>query len=104
MSHSNEVGFFKSLIDFKFTSFITMRVIRVMYAILAILTILGGVMFFVYGVFFDGFGYGSSYKLLAAIGVPLVTVLYLIILRLWTEFMANIYRIGDNTQKMVDAL
>ena len=105
MSQSNEVGFFKSLFDFKFTSFITMRVIRVIYAILVVLTILFGVLLFISVVFLNDmfYGYGNGTRLLLAMVVPLGTILYLIIFRLWAEFMANIYRIGDNTQKMVDS-
>jgi len=105
MSQSNEVGFFKSLFDFKFKSFITMRVIRVIYAILVVLTILFGVLLFISVVFLNDmyYGYGNGMRLLFAMVVPLGTILYLIIFRLWTEFMANIYRIGDNTQKMVDS-
>jgi len=103
MSQSDEVGFFKSLFDFKFKSFITMRVIRVIYAILVVLTILFGVLLFISVVFLNDmyYGYGNGMRLLLAMVVPLGTILYLIILRLWAEFMANIYRIGDNTQKMV---
>jgi hypothetical protein len=105
MSQSNEVGFFKSLFDFKFTSFITMRVIRVIYAVLVVLTIVFGVLLFISVVFLNDmyYGYGSGVRILLAMVVPLGTILYLIILRLWAEFMANIYRIGDNTQKMVDS-
>jgi hypothetical protein len=105
MSQSDEVGFFKSLFDFKFKSFITMRVIRVIYAIMVVLTILFGVLLFISVVFLNDmyYGYGNGMRLLLAMVVPLGTILYLIILRLWAEFMANIYRIGDNTQKMVDS-
>ena len=53
MSQSNEVGFFKSLFDFKFTSFITMRVIRVIYAILVVLTIVFGFLLFISVVFLN---------------------------------------------------
>ena len=103
MSQPNELGFFKSLFDFKITSYISMRVIRVIYAIMVVLTIIAGVLLFIQGVFFDGFGYGSTYKIIAAIGVPIATLLYLIILRLWFEFTANFYRIGENTAKLVAA-
>ena len=106
MSQMNETSFFKSLFDFKFTSFITMRVIRVIYAILVVLTIVFGVLTFISVVFLNDelFGYGNGTRILLAMLVPLGTILYLIVLRLWAEFMANIYRIGDNTQKMVDSL
>ena len=103
MSEIHETGFFKSLFDFKFTSFITMRVIRLIYAILVVLTIDFGVLLFISVVFLNYMYLDSGVRILFAIGVPLATVLYLIVLRLWAEFMANIYRIGDNTQKMVDS-
>jgi hypothetical protein len=83
-----------------------MRVIRVIYAILVVLTIVFGVLTFISVVFLNDelFGYGNGTRILLAMLVPLGTILYLIVLRLWAEFMANIYRIGDNTQKMVDSL
>jgi hypothetical protein len=102
MQSNNELSFIKSLIDFKMTSFITMRVIRVIYAVLAIITIIVGTLATLAGlltIFRDG-ATGFLIVLLA----PLGTLLYLIIIRLWVEFLANLYRIGDNTQKMVNAL
>ena len=68
------------------------------------LTVVFGVLLFISVVFLNDmyYGYGSGVRVLLAMVVPLGTILYLIILRLWAEFMANIYRIGDNTQKMVD--
>ena len=102
MQTNVEVSFLRSLIDFKMTSFITMRVIRVIYAILTIVTIIVGSIATLAGllsIFSDGLR-GFLIVLLA----PLATLLYLILIRLWVEFLANLYRIGDNTQKMVNAL
>ena len=50
-----------------------------------------------------GIGRGAM-SLLTLIFAPIVTVLYLILARLWIEFLANLYRIGDNTQKLVDQI
>jgi hypothetical protein len=102
MQTQNELGFFPSLFDFKMTNFITMRVIRLLYAISAVLIVIAGAIAMIAGLM-GSYGGGSA-KVLVVIFVPLGTLLYLIIVRLWVEFLANLYRIGDNTQKMVNAL
>ena len=47
---------------------------------------------------FSGDGLGLLYVILTPLGV----LLYLIFLRLYIELLANLQRIGDNTQKMVE--
>ena len=42
MQTQNELGFIKSLFDFKLTNFITMRVIRFLYTLLTIVTLIAG--------------------------------------------------------------
>jgi hypothetical protein len=102
MQTQNEMGFIKSLFDFNLTSFITLRVIRVIYAILTVIVVIAGSLATLGGVVMI-FTEGAS-GLLYVILAPLGTLLYLILVRLWVEFLANLYRIGDNTQKMVKAL
>ena len=102
MQNQAELGFFKSLFDFKMTSFITMRVIRLLYAISAVAIIILGAIVMI-GSILGLFGDGTT-KILYIVLSPLVALLYLIIVRLWVEFLANLYRIGDNTQKMVNAI
>ena len=102
MQNQAELGFFKSLFDFKMTSFITMRVIRLLYAISAVLIMILGAIVMI-GSILGLFGDGTT-KILYFVFSPLVALLYLIIVRLWVEFLANLYRIGDNTQKMVNAI
>ena len=100
MENSNEIGFVRSLFDFQLKHFITMRVLRVLYAITTILIVAAGAVILLAGLF-GSYGGGAT-RLLVLIFVPLGTLLYLIISRLWVEFLANLYRIGDNTQAMVD--
>ncbi len=102
MKNQSELGFINSLFDFKLTSFITMRVIRVLYAILTVVVLIVGALALIAGLI-GGYGGGAT-RLLVLIVVPLGTLLYLILVRLWVEFLANLYRIGDNTQKIVDNL
>ena len=102
MQNQNETGFIKSLFDFKLTNFITMRVIRFLYVLLTIVTLIAGAFAMIGGAISirdDAFG-----GILIVVLAPLGTLLYLILIRLWVEFLANLYRIGDNTQKMVKAL
>ena len=84
------------------THFITMKVIRVMYAISVVAIILTGV--FLVTVAFTGGSSASSYKFITLILTPIGVLFYIILARLWVEFLANLYRIGDNTQTLVENL
>ena len=97
MQSNSEVSFFKSLFDFQLRNFITLSVLRFLYALLTILTVLGGAIIMLIGLF-SGEGTGLLYVILT----PPVVLLYLIFTRLYIELLANLQRIGDNTQKMVE--
>jgi hypothetical protein len=102
MQADNEFGFFKSLFDFKLRHFITLKVLRVLNIISVIWHIAFGAILLIAGLF-GGYATGVE-KFFLVIGTPIATLLLLIISRLWIEFLANLYRIGDNTQAMVDSL
>jgi hypothetical protein len=97
MQSNSEVSFLKSLFDFQLRHFITLSVLRFLYALLTILTVLGGAIFMLLGMFS-----GTRVALLYLIFTPLVVLLNLIFTRLYIELLANLQRIGDNTQKMLD--
>ena len=97
MQGTSEVSFLKSLFDFQLRHFITLSVLRFLYALLTILIVLGGLIFMIAGV-----TSGDSMALLYVLLTPLGVLLYLIFTRLYIELLANLQRIGDNTQKMVD--
>lgn len=99
MQHGLETkGFFGALFDFGFTSFITLRFLKVIYALLVGLILLTGFVFFA-GLLLRG-GVGV---LLAIVGVPLVTLLYLVLARVYMEIIALFFRIGENTSVMAAA-
>lgn len=91
-------GFFAALFDFSFTSFITLRFLKVIYAILVTLILLGG-LFFLIGALTQGAGAA----ILGLIAVPVVTLLYLVIARIYMELVALFFRIGENTSIMARA-
>ena len=97
MQSNSEVSFLKSLFDFQLRHLITLSVLRFLYALLTILTVLGGAIFMLIGMFS-----GTSVAPLYLIFTPLVVLLNLIFTRLYIELLANLQRIGDNTQKMLD--
>jgi hypothetical protein len=92
-------GFFAALFDFGFTSFITLKFLRMIYTILVCLILLVGLLFFIYGL-----SQGGGSAVVAIILVPLATLLYLIFVRIYMELIAMFFRIGENTSIMASKL
>jgi hypothetical protein len=88
---------FAPLLDFRFTQFITVRIIQVLYlvgiVIIALYTLAG-----VIGVFQAGAVKG----ILALILSPLVFLISVLILRVYLEIIAVLFRIADNTSRLVN--
>jgi Domain of unknown function (DUF4282) len=88
-------GFFASLFDFGFTSFITLKILRVLYGVLVVLILLTGV-----GSFVGLISQGGAFVAIAIIIVPIVTLIYLVLMRVSMEMIALFFRIGENTSVM----
>ena len=88
---------FNALFDFGFKKFITLSVIKILY-------ILGmGVIALVWlGALIVGFTQGIGVALGVLIVGPLIACLYLIFFRIWLELVVVIFRIGENTSKLVE--
>ena len=91
-------GFLRSLYDFKFSTFVTSKVIRVLYVIITILYSLGAVAWFI-----ELISKGGYYVLIAIIGVPLAYLLYLTLARISLEFIMVVFRIGEDVRTIRDA-
>jgi hypothetical protein len=91
-------GFLKSLYDFKFSTFVTSKVVRVLYVIITILYSLGAVAFFIKLI-----SKGGSYVVVAIIVVPLAYLLYLTLARICLEFIIVVFRIGEDVRNIRDA-
>jgi Domain of unknown function (DUF4282) len=98
-SNMETKGFFAALFDFGFTSFITLKFLRVIYAILVCLILLVGVIFLVVGL-----SHGGGDAVAVIFVAPLTTLLYLIFVRIYMELIAMFFRIGENTSIMAAAL
>ncbi len=87
---------FTGLFDFGFTTFITLKFLRVIYGLLMILILLLGLAFF-----FQFASLGGAFVLIALVIVPFATLLYLILARISMELIALFFRIGENTSILV---
>ena len=91
-------GFFGSLFDFTFKSFVTPKVIQIYYVIALILVGLGSL-----GMLVSFLAMGEPIMIIVGIiVVPIMAFIWLLIIRMMLELTANIFRIGENIQAMRD--
>lgn len=93
---SGKAGGLIEFLDFGFTKFITLKAIKVLYALGLVLIVLGWLGFSLITVF-NSFVAGLGVFFLGAIAV----VIYVILLRIQLELIAVVFRIGENTTKLV---
>ncbi len=86
-------GFFKNLLDVSFSEFLTIKIIKVIFII--------GIIFCGLGALFFLFTGDMSF-ILRIIVAPIAFLLYVILLRIWLELVLVIFRIADNTDKLVE--
>ncbi len=88
-----------ALFDLGFQRFITLSIIKIVYAIGLGLIVLALVVSIIMG--FIG---GVMSGLLALIVGPIVALLYMVFFRMWLELVVVMFRIGENTSKLADKL
>jgi hypothetical protein len=87
-----------SLFDLSFSELITMRVIKVLYAIGILIAGVAG-LYLIVTAFTKGFGPG----LLHVIAAPIVFVFLVIVLRVCMELVLTLFKIEENTRNLVPA-
>lgn len=92
-------GFFGSLFDFSFSSFITLRFIKIIYIIGMVV-----VGFLALGILFTIASRGGAGIVIGPILSAGFFLFYVIVFRLILEFIVVIFRIGENTSLMVHEL
>jgi hypothetical protein len=92
-----EKGLLATLFDFSFSEFVTTRVIRFVFGLGVVFSGIGALALLVGG-FSNGFGSG----LLMLILSPLAFLLYVLGVRIWCEIIIVMFRIAENTSRMVD--
>lgn len=92
-----EKGSIGILFDLSFSEFVTTRVIKILFIIGILFAALGALMVIIAG-FNNGWGVG----ILALLLSPLVFLLYVLLARIWCEMIIVIFRIAENTARLVD--
>lgn len=97
MNQTDAKGFFGTLFDFEFKSFLTMKFLKIIYAVLLGALLLMGVLYL-----FFGLSQGGVFAVLTLLFVPVLTLIYVVLLRVGMEAVALFFRIGENTGKLVE--
>jgi hypothetical protein len=91
-------GFLSALFDFSFTSFVTTRIIKVLYVLIMILTILSALVFTV-----SAFNVTATFGFLTLIiGAPLFILVVMAFWRLILEAFIVVFRIADDLRELRD--
>lgn len=89
-------GFFASLFDIDFKSLVITRVIKVLYVLIIIVLGLGTLVLIA-----SAFADSATTGVVALIFAPLVFLVYLIFARIYLEILIVVFRIYENTNRMV---
>lgn len=92
---SHDKGLLASLFDFGFTSFITLRFLKIIYTLVVVVVCGLGVVFF-----FSLASQGGAEFLIALLVVPVVTLLYLVFARVGMELIALLFRMGEDLKAL----
>ncbi|MGB3714193.1 MAG: DUF4282 domain-containing protein [Candidatus Promineifilaceae bacterium] len=90
-----------AILDFSFTNFVTTKLIKLLYGISLIFIVLG---FFamVIGGFAAMIGDSVWYGFAILCMSPFVLVIYVLMARVWSEFIIVIFRIAENMAELVE--
>ena len=94
MDHKDFLG---SIFDLSFTEFITIRIIKFLFILGIILAAIGTLLLIV-----TGFSNGIVAGILSLILSPLIFLVYVLVARIWCEMIIVIFRIAENTGRLVD--
>jgi uncharacterized membrane protein len=94
---STQRGFLESLMDTRFDSLITPKLVRFLYVIGMIVLAIGAIAWVIAG-FANSAGTGVLFLVLA----PLVALVYLIVIRLYLELIVVAFKIRDAAEQIAD--
>jgi hypothetical protein len=89
-------GFFTTLFDFSFSEFIVPKIVKILFGIGILAAAIGALAFI-----FWGFRGGVVGGIITIILSPVVFIIYTILVRVYLEVVLVLFRIADNTSKMV---
>ncbi len=90
-------GLIASLFDLSFTEFVTTRVIKVLYILAIVISAIVALILLI-----SGIAKGGGMAFLAIIVSPIVFFLYVLMARIWLEVIIVLFRIAENTGRLVE--
>ena len=87
-----------ALLDFGFNKFITLSIIKILYVLYLVVIVLGWLGFTLATMFGQGILPGIGVFIVGSI----VVLLYAILIRVGLELIVVVFRIGENTSKLVE--
>ncbi len=94
---SEKTGFLGSLFDFSFSEFVTTRVIKTLFVVAIVLVGLGTI-----GLVISGFSKSAVAGVFMLLLSPLFFLLYVLFARIWLELIIVMFRIAENTSRLVE--
>ncbi len=95
---ANDKSFFQSLFDFSFTSFVTPKLIKILYGISLVLIAIAVIALIVSG-FSSGVGLGLLFLFIVG---PLYGIFLVLFARMYMEILIAIFRIVELLAELVD--
>jgi ABC-type multidrug transport system permease subunit len=92
-------GFFNDLFDIRFTRFVSLRLISIVYILILVVATLVAL-----GAIFTGFALGVGAGIFYLILAALLWVVYVVLARVGLEAFAVLFRIHDDTSRIAEAL
>ena len=90
-------GFAASLFDFSFTSFVTPKIIKVVYVLMMVALILGGI-----AETFGAFAYNPLFGIGVFVAAVVVFFLFMALWRITLEFYMVVFRMSDDIRTIKD--
>lgn len=97
--HTNK-SFIGSLFDLSFSEFVTTQIIKIVYVLLIVASAFGALVILI-----GGIGSGNFLKGVGSIVLAVVLfALYVLVARIWMELLIVVFRIAENTGRLVELL
>ena len=93
----DDIGFLAALFDFSFTEFVSVRLVRLLYAVALIAGVLGAVISVVMA-----FSRGFLEGIFGLVFAPVALLLWLLAARVWLEFVVVAFRIADHVKEIAE--
>ena len=91
-------NFFNALFDFSFKEFVTVKIIKVIYAIGILFAAVGSLMLLI-----KGFQVNFLLGILALVLTPVIFIIYTILVRVYLEIVIVLFRISEDVRKLAEA-